>query len=51
MKVTLDHINYKGHYFEEVTVDIPQIDDLNSPDAQLMITYFVTKELGRMIRE
>lgn len=49
MKVTLNGISYKGKYFDEVVVDIPQVENLEHSDAQWMITYFITKELGRMV--
>lgn len=47
MKVTLQNVEYKGVYYKEVTIDIPQIENLEHADAEWMIRYFVKKELGR----
>ncbi len=48
MKVTLDNIKYKGQFFKEVIVDIPQIEVLE--DNDWIIQHYICKELDRRIR-
>ncbi len=50
MKVTLQGISFKGKYFDEVTVDIPKVSDLDNEDADWLISYYISKELGRMVK-
>lgn len=48
MKIQLKGIEYKGTYFEEVTVDIPRITVLD--DNHSLIRYYICKELDRILR-
>ena len=50
MQITVTNIHYKGHFFEKVTVDVPQINNLEDNNADWMIKYFVHKELNRLLR-
>lgn len=48
MQLKISDIEYKGHYFEEVTVDIPKITAVE--DNTRLIRYFIFKELDRILR-
>ena len=51
MKITINNVDYRGHHYEEVVVDVPNITDFEHEDASWMLRYFIEKELGRLARE
>lgn len=49
MKITLDDFNYRGHHFERVECEIPQVDDLEEALLEDLLSMHLMWDLDDFI--
>lgn len=49
MKIILDDFNYRGHHFERVECEIPQVDELEEGILEDLISRYVIWDLDDVI--
>lgn len=49
MKITLDDFNYRGHHFERIECEIPQVDELEEGIVEELLSRYMIWDLDDFI--